>query len=544
VTSPFRPDNPFAGSQYHPENPFAAEEYARLHRFKNPDLAAPVAGTNEQILPSPPRQPGLPERLIGPAQALSQGATLGFGDELAGLADLAQGKNYTVARDAARRLQHDYASKHPTANALLQIAGSLPWAAVAPGSAVKGGALLGGVMGLGSAEGSVPKQILQTGASAGLGALTGGLLSKAATVGTQGIASRGTGALVRAAKTGGTDLPAAIAERATLPPEIAAVTPAITNAGTEEVGMLNRVLRSPKGTKLGRTVEDRFAGLERVKGKIGKEFDRLVMTPEEIPIPATPTPELAQVLSAPETKAQTAVIKNAWARVPKSRWIGGVEKTFKGTLQDALDSGIPLPGDLAQVAGKGNLGASVTFKYTEPRQPTAEFLWRLHQEIGRRMKVKPSDVGVLGDLKGHVAQSLENSVPGSTDLFRRYATVNDVIDQTAAKTGAVWDDIARRWVVKTHSGGVQAAPYEIGHAVTRPFSPYGAAAVLRRFSPSIARPQERAASAALLRTGNQGTGLLADVLRRVQTPTRPMAGLLGGAGGGQIPPLLFPPHQP
>jgi hypothetical protein len=151
-------------------------------------------------------------------RGFSQGATLGFGDELQALVRKAANWDTPVAqlRDEQRAANDAAAKANPGIYMASEVAGSLPSYAgstsvlkgagaiqggkagqsavtlaktlgpkyVAPMTAAKGGALIGGVQGLGKGEGDIVDQGLSTASGAGLGALAAGTTSlgaKAAT---------------------------------------------------------------------------------------------------------------------------------------------------------------------------------------------------------------------------------------------------------------------------------------------------------------------------------------------------------------------------
>ena len=144
-------------------------------------------------------------------RGFSQGATLGFGDELQALIRKAANWDTPVAqlRDEQRAANDASAKANPGVYMASEIAGSLPSYAgstsvlkgagaiqggkagqsavtlaktlgpkfVSPATAAKGGALIGGVQGLGKGEGDIVDQGLSTAYGAGLGALAGGTTS-------------------------------------------------------------------------------------------------------------------------------------------------------------------------------------------------------------------------------------------------------------------------------------------------------------------------------------------------------------------------------
>lgn len=130
------------------------------------------------------------------ARALGQGASLGFGDEIeAGVRSLGSDRKYSEIRDDIRGQNANYKSQHPAASLAANVAGGLltGGAGVARMGAVRGGAAIGGLAGLGSGEGDFGSQAgsTATGLVAGgvAGAVLPGIMSVAGSVG-------------RAAKTG------------------------------------------------------------------------------------------------------------------------------------------------------------------------------------------------------------------------------------------------------------------------------------------------------------------------------------------------------
>lgn len=135
---------------------------------------------------------------IGP---LAQGLTLGFGDEMlggiGGMITAARGqgfqKGYDALSGAVRRGTEAERQLHPIRSAALEIAGSLPAAAVPVGKVAQGasllarvgqgakaGALLGGVYGAGASEGGLGNRAAGAATGAVAGGVTGGAVPVAA----------------------------------------------------------------------------------------------------------------------------------------------------------------------------------------------------------------------------------------------------------------------------------------------------------------------------------------------------------------------------
>lgn len=138
-----------------------------------------------------------PLTLRGIAGSYASGGTLGWADEARGVLgaafDVAGGlspvsdalRSYRLHRDDARREQAQFAADHPVADTAARLTGGLVTVAALPASTVgvgsygamaKGGALLGGVAGLGESD---APEYLSNAVDAGLGAATGALASVA-----------------------------------------------------------------------------------------------------------------------------------------------------------------------------------------------------------------------------------------------------------------------------------------------------------------------------------------------------------------------------
>lgn len=214
------------------------------------------------------------------ARAFAQGGTLGFQDELQALigAGLTSAfdpnstdsfmETYENLREDERTAQDIYSARHPQENFALQMAGGL---AVPGGAAMRGaqganrwgqlarqGAVMGGLAGLGTAEGGPLTQAISTAAGTGIGAGLG----LAAPVATQAIGNLGRAGAAALANTGrsmGNRAQAALGMR---------VTPGPTRAQRMDeyaAGMLN------EGT-----------------GPLGPERERLVNRARELGMELTP----------------------------------------------------------------------------------------------------------------------------------------------------------------------------------------------------------------------------------------------------------------
>lgn len=178
----------------------------------------------------PPEEPGwfMPgSKSEAALRGFSQGATLGFGDEIQALIrSVGSDRTYAQLRDEERAANNAAAAQNTGSYMVGNIAGALPSAAASVGAipgklglakagevagklnsparvimgqaaskastAAKGGAIVGGVAGLGSGEGDVGSQLTSTAVGAGTGAVLNGALAKV---------GRGTTAAVQAAKT-------------------------------------------------------------------------------------------------------------------------------------------------------------------------------------------------------------------------------------------------------------------------------------------------------------------------------------------------------
>jgi hypothetical protein len=115
-------------------------------------------------------EPGSKSEAI--ARGFSQGATLGFGDEIqALLRTIGDDRTYAQLRDEERAANAAAQQANPGAYTASNIAGAAPAYLAAGGPAAL--AAVGGVQGLGGAEGTVGEQALQTGIGAGTGAVIG-----------------------------------------------------------------------------------------------------------------------------------------------------------------------------------------------------------------------------------------------------------------------------------------------------------------------------------------------------------------------------------
>lgn len=127
------------------------------------------------------RTPQKPARLgAGAARMAAQGLTLGFGDEIEGAVKglIPGGDSYAEGRDAARKSLGAYREAYPKTSVALEVAGSLPLAAVTGGAGSEmtigrlaaEGAVFGATQGAGAAEGGIGQRLL----GAGKGAVVGG----------------------------------------------------------------------------------------------------------------------------------------------------------------------------------------------------------------------------------------------------------------------------------------------------------------------------------------------------------------------------------
>lgn len=105
----------------------------------------------------------------GVARAFTQGLTLGFADEIAGVADKLFGGDYTQARDAERGAQKSFAKENPKTAFAAEFAGGILPALAAPGVRVAKGAFytpqIAGMMGQGAKVGGTFGLLAGTGHS-------------------------------------------------------------------------------------------------------------------------------------------------------------------------------------------------------------------------------------------------------------------------------------------------------------------------------------------------------------------------------------------
>ena len=158
---------------------------AELGPALTPEEETELASLNKELTPTAPT-PSVAKSALGGVQ---QGVTLGFADELAGLAGAAgyayesgslEGavENYQQARDEERARQKELEAANPKAYTAGAIVGSIP---VAVGASLPAMVGVGAASGLGSAEGSAWEQAKSTvlgGALGGAAKLGGDALSK------------------------------------------------------------------------------------------------------------------------------------------------------------------------------------------------------------------------------------------------------------------------------------------------------------------------------------------------------------------------------
>ena len=243
-----------------PGNPDAPEQ---------PTAASHGSGTSDDV--------GMAE---GVMRAGAQGLTLGFSDELAGLAAglsrPTQFKDaYVDVRDRERAKQSSFADQHGLASGIAEAVGGLaPSIAAGPAGLLKGGTMFGAASALGHAEGTPESQAEATAVGAGLGAALGGI-GKAA--------GKTFGALADKIN------PKRVARRnmATLVPDDAealfakrqALTPGATVPGDlspETAALSNTLGKSAKGAITGR--RQAFARVKEIatqRKAVGKEYDAL-----------------------------------------------------------------------------------------------------------------------------------------------------------------------------------------------------------------------------------------------------------------------------
>jgi hypothetical protein len=159
----------------------------------SPAPAASAGGFNiDDVLgpspaPAPVATPEAPTVLESAARGFKQGATFGFGDEIAAGLEMAfSPKTYAQARDEARAADKAAQASHPIAFGAGEVGGGLATAVIPGGALVKGtgfaanavrGAGAGILSGLGNSEKTDIPGIVQDAAKSGLvGAATGGVL--------------------------------------------------------------------------------------------------------------------------------------------------------------------------------------------------------------------------------------------------------------------------------------------------------------------------------------------------------------------------------
>ena len=180
----------------------AMKSYAAELSRTAASLGTAAAGAGAAgILKAREKPMGAGEYMAGLAANAVQGATLGFGDELAGvsagmvgaiprLAGVEGAPTYESGRDTFRAVRNDFAERRPVAATVANIAGAIPTALALPVGATAGalslparigrglavGGSYGAVTGFGEGEGGAGNRIENAALYGGIGAAGGGLL--------------------------------------------------------------------------------------------------------------------------------------------------------------------------------------------------------------------------------------------------------------------------------------------------------------------------------------------------------------------------------
>jgi hypothetical protein len=233
-------------------------------------------------------------------EALGQGAMLGFGDEAEALvSSLLRGTPYTEERERIRGEMREFKGAYPKTAIAASLAGGV--LTPVPGSAARSlgatalrSAALGGVAGIGAAEGDVSQQ-----ATSGLlGAATGGVLGTALAAGGRSLAARaqrmGKGApsevvsMARRAEAAGLKTPEAIRQKAQAVVADAPSAQVVDVLGEPAVRRMRaiRSLGGEPGQQVEKAMQERLAERpDRLMGALrrttGRDRENMVQTVEE-----------------------------------------------------------------------------------------------------------------------------------------------------------------------------------------------------------------------------------------------------------------------
>lgn len=171
----YSPDNPFAPKGgYSKENPFAPKD----------DFSDVSGGGSTSIKPKAKKSGSI-------FQQAAEGASLGFGDEIAGAISAMTGGTYKAGKADYQSRRENYKADNPGKSLAAEIGGgvasALPMGAASlakPGMGLLArtgigaaeGAGIGGIAGLGTAEGNLKQRLPGAAAGAVLGGVTGGAL--------------------------------------------------------------------------------------------------------------------------------------------------------------------------------------------------------------------------------------------------------------------------------------------------------------------------------------------------------------------------------
>lgn len=198
-TTPPPPDADGSALLDHFMSTASPEVKAALESRRAEPVADPMTGSITGVSPT-----AEDKNTAGRAAAIgfSQGATAGFGDEIAGVAGaLPGGPGYAVARDRVRERQAESQAEHPKAYGAGELGGALVTAPMLPmpgaagvgllakaGAGAVGGGIYGGLSGAGHSEAADTTGLLKdTGAGAIVGAGTGAVLAPAMSLAGRGV---------------------------------------------------------------------------------------------------------------------------------------------------------------------------------------------------------------------------------------------------------------------------------------------------------------------------------------------------------------------
>jgi len=220
----------------------------------------------------------------------------------------------------------------------------------------------------------------------------------------------------------------------------------------------------------------------------------------------------------------------------KNQLVGEYVRKFKGTIGEALAAGIPEEQIIARArdpklmaAALGNPSSRARalndpvakgFTYTESHPYTLEYVDLLSSTARGILRKQKGSGGaatstMLGKIIGDVQKRAKEVYPDYDRVQTTYNQFKNVIKKTRKRVGAEFDKSApmgERYAIEAHPGAPAAVPTAVARAGATPGTSGGQSqgliALIKYPPQKIVEAYERAGTKNLLKTGQEGTGIL------------------------------------